>query len=118
MSVEDDGLVVWAVPAVQLDTAAALLEGADVGFHRRFPAELVPQEVRVVRRVEIVVSEGLRHILVDRRMGDFECAVPGRLQVARKSFQRDLVLVIQIGGNHTKKLQKKKKKKKSNQIRP
>ena len=63
----DDGLLVLPlpVPAVQLNTAAAGQQDLPVHLHTGFPTKLSAAEIRVVRGVDVVVGQGLVHILVD-----------------------------------------------------
>ena len=85
---DDDGafVLVFAVPAVQLDAAAATQQDLkqnkafvsiklnilditfmylSVNLHTGLPSKLPPGEIRVVTGVDIVVGEGLIHVLVD-----------------------------------------------------
>ena len=52
------------IPAVNLDTAAALEEGSDIGLSGRFTPQLISLQVGVVGGVDEVVRERLCHVLV------------------------------------------------------
>ncbi len=62
----DDRLALFAVPAVELDAAAASAQHALVGLHRGLAKDLLPGQVRVVRGGDEVVRQRLGHVLVDR----------------------------------------------------
>ena len=63
MAVINNRFVVAAVPAVELDAAAALAESVDVGLDGGRSSQLVLHEVGVVRRVDVVVVEREVHVL-------------------------------------------------------
>ena len=67
LAVGDDGLLVFtlSVPTVQLHTAAAGQQDLSVHLDTGFPPELSAAEICVVRGVDVVVGQGLIHILVD-----------------------------------------------------
>ena len=57
-------LYLTVIPAVNLDTAAALEEGSDIGISGRFSPQLISLQIGVVRGVDEVVRERLCHVLV------------------------------------------------------
>ena len=63
----DDGFLVFAlaVPTVELDAATATEEDLAVHLYGRLASELASAQVRVVRRVDVVVRQRLVHVLVD-----------------------------------------------------
>jgi len=90
----DDGLALGPVPAVQLDAAAAQLQRSRVRLDGRLATQLVAEQVRVVRRVDVVVRQRLCHVLVDVQVRRVERVAQVRRQVRRERIQaqRDLVL--------------------------
>ena len=59
----DERLVVGAIPAVQLHTAAPQKQRPRVRLGRRPAAQLITLQVRVVRRVDVVVRQRMFHVL-------------------------------------------------------
>lgn len=70
VAVVDDGGVVGAVPAVELDALAPLLDGVDVALDAAFAGELVGHEVGVVGGVDVVVGHGLGHVVHELHVVD------------------------------------------------
>ena len=64
---ENDFIVILSlsVPTIQLHTAAAGEQDLSVHLDTGFPPELSAAEICIVRRVDVVVGQGLIHILVD-----------------------------------------------------
>jgi len=104
VSVENDGIALWPVPAVKLDTPAPLGEVVDVPVHRGVALELVGLAVSVVRGRTPVVRDGLVHILVDGGgLLDGEGRVRGRREVVLEVGEAHLVVNVVLsglGGSH------------------
>ena len=58
------GFAITSIPAVQFDTSAALFERSNVSIHTRLSADLVAQQVGVVRRGDPIMGHGLAHVLI------------------------------------------------------
>mmetsp|Transcript_30045 Transcript_30045/g.70175 ORF Transcript_30045/g.70175 Transcript_30045/m.70175 type:complete len:208 (-) Transcript_30045:286-909(-) len=54
-----------SVPTVELDTPRAPLEGSRVGLNGRVSLQLITREVGIVRRVDVVVGQWVRHVLCE-----------------------------------------------------
>lgn len=101
VSVTDDGLPIVSVPTVQLHTATALQQVADVAIDGGEAGELVALEVGVVRGGDEVVAEGEGHVLVDDVLLSIEQMHPGVVdEHVTEHGVRDgeLLLVESFGG--------------------
>ena len=93
LPVGDDGLVVRVVPvpAVQLDAAAPGQQALAVHLHAGLAAELASGQVRVVAGIDVVVRQGLVHVLVDVQAVQKDGGVLVRHQVVGQALLRDHV---------------------------
>lgn len=58
---------ILSIPTVQFDTAAASQQYLSIQLYRRLPAKLMPSQVRIVRRLDEVMGQRVRHFLQSHR---------------------------------------------------
>ena len=86
-------LAVGPVPYVDLYAAASVEQGAAVHVGARISFQLVASEVRVVRRIHVVVAERVGHILVHLCLCGVEHRVVRREDKLAEVVEVDLALL-------------------------
>lgn len=90
----DDGNVVGSIVNIELDASTALLQCHLVHLALGIRVELVARQIRIVRRVNVVILHLLSHVLINFRFLGFNYAVVWRKYVVAETEEGQTVAFL------------------------